>query len=133
MARFFVTQAALISILMLAGCGSTMEPSTRHDAISASAVKLYTKAPSDYQMIDIVSYALPAGMTWDQNTDATEGFDALKAAAAAKGANGLLFDSVPIAGTEHYTLVNYHGKLYTVDMVMHPRRVMAKAIYVIKQ
>ncbi len=124
----------MLGLFGLAGCAGTQElpPSGPHPALTPDQVNLYQKPPAKFELLGVVSAVIPPSMTWDESGNANAGFDELKAAAAAQGANGILFDQNTNGAT--YTVnAGYNGTFYNVPMHRDPKTAVVKAIFVIKE
>ena len=126
----FVLTGALA--IALAGCSPQVLPPSSHAPTTADQVKLYQKQPPKYEALGMISVPVTPAMKWDERGDSTPGFDALKAKAAAMGANGLLFTPQP--GTfDVLVTAGYTGEFYQVPMKREPRSTVAQAIFVIDE
>lgn len=128
-----LTMAACVAA-MVAGCAShEVVPSTGpRKPTMAAAVRLYQKYPKRYEELGMVTLAVAPDMKWDANGDATAGFDALKAKAAALGANGLLL-TVDAASYEYKVTAGCQGEFYQVPMRREPKTAVAQAIFVLEE
>jgi len=124
----------VLALLLIAGCSSHQvkassgpRPPTRADD-----VKIYQKAPHQYERLGTVTVPVTPEVRWDQRGESRVGFDRLKAQAAALGANGVLL--VVTDGSSDLTATaGYHGTFYQVPMRAQPRAALAEAIYVLKE
>jgi len=124
-----------VLLLLICGCKS-------HEVVPSSGpraptrpedVKIYPKHPEKYERLGVVSVAVTPEVRFDENGNSNLGFDRLKAAAAQRGANGLLFPPEGVEGSDAMATVGYHGKFYQVPLKSKPRTAMAEAIYVIEE
>lgn len=122
----------IVLTLLVDGCtsapkdlsGQTLPPTV------ADKVMLYQKKPSHYDIVGMVSQVITPDLGWDERAHAEKAFDLLKAQAAAKGANGILFE---LEEGEFDIFVNagYYGQFYDVPMRLKPQRTaVARAILV---
>src|SRR4051794_24436059 len=88
---------ALVLIGMLTGCSSSgpVVPSETHAPGSPADVKIYSKAPKKYEVLQTLTLVASPEYKMDERGDATRGFAKLREKAAALGANGLLLDIDP--------------------------------------
>jgi hypothetical protein len=92
----------LVAMFMVAcvavGCasGSVVLTGMKRPPVSSTEVKLYTKAPADYEVIGIVKASSDAGMTEQGSMDYA--IEELKKQAASVGANGVLLKTVGKTG-----------------------------------
>jgi len=119
-------------IVALSGCGSTVMPPTSHDPTSPDQVKIYQKAPNKYEGLGTVTVPIGADVRWDEKGDADAGFQKLRAAAAERGANGLLL-TAPDGATNAVVTAGYKGTYYQVPVQMNPKGAVAQAIWVVKE
>lgn len=119
-------------LLILAGCGSQIVPAQPHSPTTLDQVKIYQDPPKKYEILSTVSLVIPPDMTWDQNGNANSGFDQLRQAAAAQGANGVLLDQNTPSAT-YQTKAGYNGTFYNVPMHRDPKTAVAEAIFVLKE
>jgi hypothetical protein len=132
-ARRTVSQLALIALIaVLGGCAShTVVPSSGpRSATKPDRVKIYQDYPKRYELLGIIALPVTPDERWDERGDANPGFDHLKAAAAALGANGLLL-ARDIAPNDVLVTAGYHGAMYQVPIRSTPKSVVAAAIYVL--
>jgi hypothetical protein len=118
----------------MAGC-STPEivPSKGpHAPTQASEVKIYQKEPKKYEELGLVQIPVGGDVKWDEHGDATAGFEKLRVAAAAKGANGLL-----LLDREHNKMMvvaGYKGTFYSVPVRRGtPDVAVAQAIWMLEE
>ena len=136
MNRSFAFSAAislLVAFGVVGGCASEVrQPSGARPPADPRDVTIYPKAPKKYEDLGMVEVPIGGDVRWDARGDATPGFEKLKAAAAAKGANGIL-----LAGPSPdmpRVLAGYKGTFYKVPLrEENPRSVVVKAIYVLEQ
>ena len=124
-----------VVMLLICGCKSheVVPSSGTRPPTRAEDVKIYPKHPDKYERLGVVSVAVTPEVRFDERGDANLGFDRLKAAAAQRGANGLLFPPEGVAGSDATATVGYHGTFYQVPLKSNPRTAMAEAIYVIEE
>jgi len=118
--------------LALAACSEQVPVSGPHPPLSPDQVKIFQAAPQKYEMLGTVEVPVTPEMKWDEKGDSTAGFNALKAKAAALGANGLLLT----ADQKLYDVgvgAGYNGTFYTVPLRYQPRTAVASAIFVLKE
>jgi hypothetical protein len=135
MSRPFTVSAAiaiLVAIGVIGGCSSEVrQPSGARPPTDPRDVAIYPKQPKKYEDLGTVEVPIGGDVRWDARGDATPGFEKLKAAAAAKGANGIL-----LAGPKPdmpRVLAGYKGTFYQVPLHEGtPRSVMVQAIYVLE-
>ena len=116
--------------LSLCGCGPTVLAPTTHEPSNPEHVKIYQKPPGKYEDLGTISLNITPDLRWDKNGDADAAFDAMKAKAAALGANGILLQVAPFPD-ELLTAAGYRGEYYQVPM--RGRTVFNEAIYVLKE
>jgi hypothetical protein len=124
--------AILVAIGVVGGCSSEVrQPSGTRSPTDPRDVAIYPKAPKKYEDLGMVEVPIGGDVRWDARGDATPGFEKLKAAAAAKGANGILL--VGPSPDMPRVLAGYKGTFYQVPLrEANPRSVVVKAIYVIE-
>jgi hypothetical protein len=129
-------QLSFLSVfVLLAGCATKPEivPSSGpRAATTPNEVAFYDKAPKKYELLGTVTVNKAEGAAWDERGDANAAFDALKAKAAALGANGLLLSANP-GEFDRRATVGYHGTFYQVPVRGMPGVGVAQAIYVLKK
>ncbi len=119
-----------------AGCAAAPEvvPSSGPRPPSPpQSVKIYQKPPLRYEKLGLVVVPATKDTPWDARGNADSGFDRLKAAAAERGANGILLvvDEGQSQGT---ILAGYHNTFYQVPYQREPQRAgVVEAIYVLKE
>lgn len=119
-----------VSGLVLPGCsGSTVMPTTAHAPTNPATVNLYQKPPTRYEILGTLMLPVTPEMKWDESGNSTAGFDALKAKAAATGANGVLLVA-PAGMADGAAVVGYRDEHYQVPMKSQPRTAIAQAIFV---
>lgn len=121
------------------GCGPQVEPATVRSPLAASEVTLFNKPPKEFENHGIVMSepieSIPDGWKAD------EVVAQLKAAAGAKGANGILITPIDKwkeyeTSDKRYVYVGafYEGQFFAFPMTTEkPRRMGAIAIYVIEK
>jgi hypothetical protein len=124
--------ACLTLVAALAGCGSTVVPTTSHPAITSDKVKIYTDTPKKYEILGTLSVPISADVHWDDKGNADAGFEQLKSAAAAEGANGILLIAPP-GTTDVRVVVGYQGTMYQVPLKADPKTAIVQAIYVVEE
>jgi hypothetical protein len=114
------------------GCSSEVAPSAgTRPPTNPNDVQIYTKEPKKYERLGQVEVPIGGDVRWDANGDATPGFEKLKAAAAARGANGILL--LPGESKVESVLAGYRGKFYQVPLRRGtPSAVVVETVYVIK-
>jgi len=118
--------------IYLGGCAPEVLPPSQHAPINATQVKLYSKQPTKYEALGRITVAVTPEMKWDDRGESTAGFDALKAKAAAMGANGVLLVAEP--GTfDALATTGYHGQWYQVPVKLNPKAAIAQAIFVVSE
>ena len=125
----------LATLVMLAGCASKPEivqSSVKRLPTTAGDVVIYDKQPAKYEQLGTVTVTKGQGGTWDQKGDANAAFDALKAKAAAMGANGLLIWAEEGAFDRRVN-AGYHGTFHQLPVRGTPGEGIAQAIYVLKK
>lgn len=133
MHRVMLMMSVLALGLMLCGCSTSKEVPAAgpRTPTTPDQVTIYQKAPDKrYEVLGTVTVPTSATVRWDERGEAAAGFDALKAQAAALGANGLLLTLAP----EQYDLLataGYKGTFYQVPMKRDPRRAIAAAIFIL--
>jgi hypothetical protein len=124
---------AILSGIAIAGCSpEVLPPSGTHAPITAEKVKIYQKQPSKYELLGTIEVPVTPEMKWDEKGDSTPGFLALKAKAAALGANGMLL----MADAKLYDVMvgaGFNDTYYLVPLRRDPRTAVAQAIFVIKE
>jgi hypothetical protein len=123
---------AFLSFLMsIAGCQPhRLPPPDQRQRSEPAQVKIYTKAPKEYEMLGLVESA--ENLKWSEGSDVTPLVDDLRTRAAELGANGLLLavdpDEVPNLVR---ILGRYEKAFYEIPFQTKPtKRAVAKAIYV---
>lgn len=125
--------ATVLGSLVLMGCASheVVPASGPRPPTSPDQVRLYQKHPKQYEQVRLITLAITPEMRWDEQGDADAAFDALKAQAAAAGANGLLLKADP--GTYEYLVTaGYHGTFYQLPMRRDPKTAIVQAIFVLQ-
>lgn len=126
----------LVSALLLlaVGCAEpkVVPSSGPRPPLKASDVSFYEKQPLKYEILGTVTVSSAEGAKWDDRGDANAAFDALKAKAAAMGANGVLL-LVDDSERDRSATAGYHGKFYHVPLKGQPPTAIAKAIYVLEK
>jgi hypothetical protein len=114
----------------LAACGpQVLPPSGPHAVTDPDRILLYQQEPSKYELLGEIAMPVTPDMRFDEHGDSTVGFEALKARAAAMGANGVLL--LDKSNKHDYLVgVGYRGMYYQVPMRADPKSVVANAIYV---
>lgn len=123
----------------MAGCAPKVETATVRSPLAASEVTLFSKPPKEFENHGIVMSepieSIPDG--WKADAVVAE----LKAAAGAKGANGILITPMDKwkeyeTSDKRYVYVGafYEGQFFAFPMTTEkPRRMGAIAIYVIEK
>src|SRR6185312_17181827 len=100
---------ALLFGMALACCSpEVLPPSGPHPALDSDQVKIFQKPPAKYELLGTIKVPVTPEMKWDERGDSTPGFDALKARAAAMGANGILLN-IPQNQFDTHVGVGYKG------------------------
>ena len=124
--------ACAMLFAVIAGCGPTVVPPTTHAPTTPDQVNIYAAPPQKYEVLGMVTVPISGEVQWDDKGDANAGFERLKAAAAAKGANGILLQA-PNDPLGAHVMAGYQGKYYQVPLQTNPRAAMAEAIWVVKE
>jgi hypothetical protein len=143
--QLFAGMSILTAMIFVFGCESEVLPNSgNHPPLQPDQVKIYQKQPKKYEELGMIEVPTTAEMRWDQRGDSTAGFEALKAKAAAMGANGVLLvdpnrhvdkdlDPNRAEGNAAVT-AGYKGKFYQVPLrAGTPPTAVAQAIYVLKE
>lgn len=116
----------------LSGCAPEAMPPTQHAAISPDQVTIYTRRPSRYEAMPLITVPVTSEMKWDEKGESNAAFDALKDKAAAMGANGVLLE--PEKGTyDVLVTVAYRGTWYKIPAKRDPKEVVGRAIWVAEE
>jgi hypothetical protein len=119
----------LLVLGMVAGCAPEALPPTQHAAISPDQVTIYTRRPSRYEAMPVITVPVTSEMKWDDKGESNAAFDALKGKAAAMGANGVLLE--PEKGMyDVLVTVAYRGTWYKIPAKRDPKEVVGRAIWV---
>ncbi|HVT89175.1 MAG TPA: hypothetical protein VHD56_10015 [Tepidisphaeraceae bacterium] len=132
MKKHFLLLTALMAHVFLAGCSSEPKDLTSQalTPTSPEQVKIYQKRPDNYGIVGTVVVEITPDMKWDEQADANKLFDLLKGKAAAKGANGLLFE-LDRSEFDVNATAGYHGQFYQLPIRIAPQRAaVARAIWV---
>jgi hypothetical protein len=126
-----------MALLLLAaaslGCAQhEVWPTTAHMPTKPEDVKVYQKHPAKYEQLEQVSVEITPDLMWNERGEAPKAIDALRAKAAALGANGLLL-AQDATDAKLVVLATYHGEHYQIPMKNNPRTAVARAIYVIEE
>jgi hypothetical protein len=126
--------AVNLGALVLAGCASheVVPSSGPRPATTPEQVKIYQDHPNRYEQLRLIAMEVTPEMGWDERGHADAAFDALKAQAAAAGANGLLLAANP-GDFDLLVTAGYRGTFYQVPMRRNPRTAVAQAVFVLKQ
>ena len=126
--------AVVIACMVLAGCASheVVPSSGPRKSTTPGEVKLYQKHPQRYEDLGAVVVAITPDMRWDDRGDAPAVFEALKAQAAQRGANGVLLQ-IPATSYEYLVTAGYDGKFYQVPARRVPKTAMGQAIFVLEE
>lgn len=93
------------SVLAACASGSAVVTGPKRQPVVASEVKLYSKAPAEYEVIGIVKAASEMGLTEQGSMDYA--VEELKKRAGAIGANGVLLTNVgEKAGSVYGTIIS---------------------------
>ena len=60
--------------MLLVGCADKVRPATKHAATTPDQVKLYQKAPSEYEQLGLIHIPVGGAVKWDKEGDANAGF-----------------------------------------------------------
>src|SRR5688500_12775766 len=113
------------------GCSPTVtEAKGPRPALKPDQVVIYQKEPNRYEVHGTVTVTREEGAKWDERGNADIAFNALKAKAAALGANGLLLSAEP-STYDRLATAGYHGQFYQIPIRGNPPVAFAKAIYVV--
>ncbi len=125
---------AVAAMLLAGGCASSeiVPSSGPRPPTTPDKVSLYSHAPKKYEILGTVMIPVATDAHWDQSGNADAGFDRLKAAAAERGANGLLMEA-PTGSYDNRVLAGYHGTFYQVPFRSNPRSAVAQAIWVLEE
>ena len=117
---------------VVGGCGPQAYTATgTRPPTNPADVEIYQKEPQKYEKLGFVEVPVGGDVRWDANGDATPGFEKLKAAAAKRGANGILL--VRPSADMGSVVAGYKGKFYQVPARLgEPKVVAVQAIYVIE-
>jgi hypothetical protein len=118
--------------IALTGCAPEVLPATWHAPSEPAVVKLYQKQPKKYELLGTIMVPITSDMQLNDRGDATPAFEALKAKAAAMGANGLLL-MAPAGSTNVQVTAGYKGTFYQVPVNSNPKTAVGQSIYVIKE
>ena len=133
--KFMIVLATLLSIVTV-GCASKPKvlPAQPHQPVPGAQVKIYQKAPKEYEQLGTVTLKNAPQYKWDQRGDADAAMQELQKRAGAMGANGLLLQALP-GQASALVGVGYMGNDYEipVDTKATPHVAVAQAIYVIKK
>ena len=127
----FFSIAIMAMLSFLGGCGPTVVPATQHDPSSPDTVKFYSEAPKKYEMLGTLNVPIPLEIHFDKSGNADQGFELIQAAAAQKGANGVLLVAAP-GESDLKVTVGFKGTFYQVPVKQNPRTAVAQAIWVIE-
>ena len=130
MIRMLAMMLSLALFMAMTGC-STVVPATSHPPTTADRVTIYTDKPAKYEILGTLRVAVSPSVHWDEHGNADAGFEQLKAAAAAEGANGIMLIAPPGEADAH-VLAGYNSTFYSVPIKTDPRTAIVQAIYVIK-
>jgi hypothetical protein len=135
MNRRFLSLVLITQLVMFAGCTSTPKDLTGQtlSPIPVEQVKLYPKKPDKYDIVANITLEITPDLKWDNTGQADKAFDAVRAIAASKGANGILFD---IDGSKYdfQAVASYHGESFKVPVrgTKDQAIIVAQAILVTK-
>jgi len=124
---------AIFLTVLLGGCGPQVVESTGpRPPTTPSAVTIYDKEPKKYEKLGIVEVPVGGIVQWNANGDGTPGYEKLLAAAAAKGANGILLK--PTSPDQMVVLAGYRGTYHPVPVRPgSPNAAVVQAIYVLER
>ena len=117
------------SALLVFGCQAKLLQTATHAPTSPADIKLYQKEPEEYEILGIVQ--VKENLRSDEGTEITPIVNALKAKAAAMGANGLLFAAESDPRTTVRIVGRYDNEFYQIPYQLKPTKVvLAKAIWI---
>jgi len=128
---------SLLSVILfaIAGCQATPEVvpvSGPHPPTTPEQVDIYQTGPKKYEVLAVLNVTVSPETQWDSNGNINDGFDRLKAEAAARGANGILLQAS--YGTYDYEVqAGYHGLFYNVPIRSTPKTAVFQAIWVLER
>jgi hypothetical protein len=118
----------LVCILAIGGCayvdGSTLVTGTTRTALDPAEVKLYLDAPTDYEIVGVVS---ATGNGWTEQESQDLAIEELKKRAANVGANGIL---LTITGEQAPGVVGAISQGHFSVIPVKAKKVSGKAIHV---
>jgi len=121
-----------VAAVFLAGCEPVVLPPSQHAPTSPEQVKLYQKQPAKYENLATIMMPITPEMKWNDRMESVAGIDALKARAAAMGANGVLMTAQP-GMFDVMATTGYHGAWYQVPVKDNPKRAVVQAIFVVSE
>lgn len=123
----------VITVLLLSACatGATLVTGQVRPAIDAAQVRVYSKAPVQYEQIAVVRASAQGGSMQERQDMAIE---ELKKRAAAVGANGILIEEIgeEQSGGGGIVLSPGYGTGMYITSSGQQVNISAKAIYVIQ-
>jgi hypothetical protein len=124
---------AVLLAILLGGCGpEVVTPTGPRPPTSPSAVTIYDKEPKKYEQLGMVEVPVGGIVQWNANGDGTPGYEKLLAAAAARGANGILLK--PTAPDQMLVLAGYRGTYHPVPVRPgNPNAAVVQAIYMLER
>jgi hypothetical protein len=126
-----IASFAIVLTTVLTGCSHVVPSSGPRSPTTPAQVSIYDKEPKKYEQLGTVEVPVGGDVRWDARGDATPGYEKLKTAAAARGANGILL--LPTENEKLKVLAGYRGTFYQVPIREGtPNIAVAQAIYVIE-
>jgi hypothetical protein len=129
--RIPLSAIVTFAMMVLAGCGDTIRPTTKHDAIAPDDVRLLQQPPGVYERMGMLRVPVGGAVKWDMNADANAGFEQFMAQAGARGANAVIF-KVPDNESDTQVTAGYKGVFYVVPIKTTgtKREAVAQAIFI---
>jgi hypothetical protein len=126
--------AMSLALFVLAGCAShEVVPSSGPRAATTPAqVKIYQDFPKKYEELKVINLTITPEMKLDERASADAAFEALKAQAAAAGANGILL-KVDAGTYDFLVTAGCKGTFYQVPARRSPKTAVVKAIFVLDE
>ncbi len=126
--------AGVMLAVSICGCASSkvVPPSGPRPPTRLEEVKAYNKPPKKYEDLGLIEIQVTPEMSLNSQGHSPATFARMKAAAAARGANGLLLGDRTIE-RDFRALIGDGFDGYHVPMRNDPRTVLGRAIYVIDE
>ena len=125
--------SAVILAFFICGCAPEVVPSSGpRPPRRLEEVRVYQKPPKKYEDLGVIEVQSTPEMSLNAQGHSPATFAVLKAAAAAKGANGVLLGDKHL-DRDFTALVGDGTNGYHVPMRHDPPTVLGRAIYVIKE